>query len=112
VAPKLKYAYGGKLIRYWLPELSKHKHIALLFLPQREYQAAAPMIVTPVPDVMTRVFMLFKGIGENELESWDEARGKSDQGPDVWRDIVGVDVEKAQNEELFRVLEWGGMEVI
>jgi hypothetical protein len=86
--------------------------VALLFLPQHEYEAAAPMTVTPVPDVTTRVFMLFKGVDEKELESWAEARIKAGDNPNVWRDIVGVNVEKAGNVGLFRVLEWGGMEVM
>jgi hypothetical protein len=98
------------LVRYWLPDLQKHKYLVLRFLPQSEYEAAAPMNVTPAPDVTTRVFMLFKGVDESELQSWESARAKAED-PSVWRDVVGVDVDKAADVGLFRVLEWGGVEV-
>jgi hypothetical protein len=100
------------VISYWLPDLSKHRFIALRFLPQHEYEAAAPMAVTPAPDATTRVFMLFRGVEENELEFWEKAQIKAGESPDVWQNIVGVDVEKAEDTGLFRVLEWGGMEVM
>ncbi|KAG8703999.1 hypothetical protein FRC08_002519 [Ceratobasidium sp. 394] len=98
-------------ITYWLPDLQRHSYLALCFLPQVEYEAAAPFSVTPTPDVTTRVFMLFRGVEEDELEAWADATAKANEDPSLWREIVGVDVEKARNSELFRVLEWGGMEV-
>ncbi|QRV96133.1 ubiquitin family protein [Ceratobasidium sp. AG-Ba] len=93
-------------ITYWLPDLQQHKHIALRFLPQSEYEAAAPMDVTPSPDVTTRVFMLFRGVEESNIDAW---RGAV---KDVceWKSIVGVDAQKATDINTFRVLEWGGME--
>jgi len=98
-------------ITYWLPNMSKHKRIALRFLPQSEFEGAAPLSVSPAPDVITRVFMLFRGVNENDLEAWTLAQVKTNEGPSIWRDIVGVDVDKTTNTDLFRVLEWGGMEV-
>ncbi|QRV81695.1 ubiquitin family protein [Ceratobasidium sp. AG-Ba] len=94
-------------ITYWLPDLQRHKHIALRFLPQSEYEAAAPMRVTPSPDVTTRVFMLFRGVEEAELTLWEG----SAKGAHEWKDVVGVDIQKASDKNMFRVLEWGGMEV-
>ncbi|KAF8594412.1 ubiquitin-domain-containing protein [Ceratobasidium sp. AG-I] len=98
-------------ITYWLPDLSKHKNIALRFLPQSEYEAAAPLNVSPVPDVVTRVFMLFQGVDEDQLEHWSTARGRANESTNMWRSVVGVNVERALDAGLFRVLEWGGMEV-
>ncbi|KAG8741068.1 hypothetical protein FRC10_003408, partial [Ceratobasidium sp. 414] len=97
-------------ITYWLPHLQRHKHIALRFLSQTEYEAAAPLSITPTPDVTTRVFMLFRGVDENDLEAWADAVTKAVEDPSVWRDVVGVEIEKAGDTGLFRVLEWGGME--
>ncbi|QRV96134.1 ubiquitin family protein [Ceratobasidium sp. AG-Ba] len=94
-------------ITYWLPDLQRHKHIALRFLPQNQYESAAPMRVTPSPDVTTRVFMLFRGIEESNLDLW----GGAVKGVGEWKDIVGVNVQKATDTNIFRVLEWGGMEV-
>ncbi|KAG8704596.1 hypothetical protein FRC09_003441 [Ceratobasidium sp. 395] len=98
-------------ITYWLPKLQAHEYLALRFLPQSEYEASAPMSVAPTPDVTTRVFMLFKGVEADNLEAWASAQSKATEHPSVWRDIVGVNVEKAQDASLFRVLEWGGMEI-
>lgn len=98
-------------ITYWLPDLSKHQNVALRFLPQNEYEVAAPLDVSPAPDVITRVFMLFRGVEGNELEAWDAARERAGQSTDGWREVVGVNLEKALDVGLFRVLEWGGMEV-
>lgn len=85
-------------ITYWLPSLNKHKYIALRFLPQQEYETAAPMIVEPKPDVVTRVFMLFKGIKEDDSGAWEQEKSLD------WKDIVGV-TAAAEDEKIFRVLE-------
>ncbi|CAE6465778.1 unnamed protein product [Rhizoctonia solani] len=98
-------------IKYWLPNLSKHTYIALRFLPQGEYEKAAPLNITPAPEVVTRVFMLFKGVEESQVELWTDAVGMARKDVSLWRDIVGIDIEKALDASLFRVLEWGGMEV-
>ncbi|KAG9090127.1 hypothetical protein FRC06_001215 [Ceratobasidium sp. 370] len=98
-------------ITYWLPNMQRHKNIALCFLTRSEYETAAPLDITPTPDVITRVFMLFRGVGENECEAWADAVAKAHEDPSLWRDVVGVDAEGARDAGLFRVLEWGGMEV-
>lgn len=70
------------------------------------------MDITPVPDVVTRVFMLFRGIEEEDLEKWAQAKMRADYSDvSFWTNIIGIDVEKASNESLYRVLEWGGMEI-
>ena len=70
------------------------------------------MEVTPAPGVVTRVFMLFQGVPDDALASWSEARNRAEQEPSFWNAIVGVDEDKQKDETLFRVLEWGGMEVV
>lgn len=97
---------------YWLPSFLKHNHIALRFVPQASYERAAPLDISPAPAVSTRVFMLFKGVCEENLDLWQEAQARADDDVAMWRDVVGVDIEKASDEKLFRVLEWGGMEVL
>lgn len=69
------------------------------------------MAISPAPDITTRVFMLFQGVNEADLEGWGPAEVRASKNTDIWRDIVGVDVERAMDVSLFRVLEWGGMEV-
>ena len=69
------------------------------------------MNVSPTPDVITRVFMLFRGIEEDQLSEWDEARLRAEHNVSFWAKVVGVDVERASNPGLYRILEWGGMEI-
>ncbi|KAJ7762975.1 hypothetical protein B0H16DRAFT_1368537 [Mycena metata] len=98
-------------ITYWLPAFLKHKHIALRFVPQAAYETAAVLDITPSPDVVTRVFMLFKGVPVEALGGWQDAKPTADDAQ-RWRSVVDVDVERAGDAALFRVLEWGGMEVL
>jgi hypothetical protein len=56
--------------------------------------------------------MLFKGVRNDQLVDWSAAQSKAGEDVIRWRDIVGVDVAKAGDANLFRVLEWGGMEVL
>ena len=67
---------------------------------------SAKLEVEPKPDVVTRVFLLFKGVGEEQAQGWR----KVDEVD--WVKEVGVEVEQARDEKRFRVLEWGGMEVV
>ncbi|PBK81589.1 hypothetical protein ARMGADRAFT_1144165 [Armillaria gallica] len=98
-------------ITYWLPSILKHEYVALHFLPQASYEHAAPLDVEPKPDIVTRVFMLFTRVCEDELVEWEGALTRAFESADIWKGIVGVDGHKANDERLFRVLEWGGMEV-
>ncbi|KAJ7025806.1 hypothetical protein C8F04DRAFT_1268793 [Mycena alexandri] len=91
--------------------ITSHKHTALRFAPQTTYETAAVLDITPTPDVVTRVFMLFKGVPADALGRWQDAKQKSDDSQ-RWHSVVGVDVERAADAELFRALEWGGMEVL
>ncbi|KAL1663919.1 hypothetical protein GGF50DRAFT_89030 [Schizophyllum commune] len=98
-------------ITYWLPDMLKHTHVALRFLDQVAYAHAAPLDVSPNPDVVTRVFMLFCGVKKAELGEWEGAQAKAADSIDMWREIVGVNLGETLDESLFRVIEWGGMEV-
>ena len=97
---------------YWLPSLWKHKYIALRFLPQASYEQAAPLNISPQPDITIRIFMLFKGVAHDELADWAEAQQRAEEDVVWWRYVVDVDIAKVADVNLFRVLEWGGMEVL
>ncbi|KAG2104640.1 uncharacterized protein F5147DRAFT_638220 [Suillus discolor] len=98
-------------ITYWLPSILKHEYIALRFVPQPAYERAAPLSLSPQPDIVTRVFMLFRGIRKEHLADWPNARMQAEKDVAWWADVVGVDLARASDTALFRVLEWGGMEV-
>lgn len=53
--------------------------------------------------------MLFRGVASEDEELWTDARARI--GRVDWKDVVGVKPE-ASDEGLFRVLEWGAMEVL
>ncbi|KAJ7092167.1 hypothetical protein C8R44DRAFT_647066 [Mycena epipterygia] len=93
-----------------VPSFLKHTHVALRFIPQAAYERAAGPKITPAPDVVTRVFMIFKGVAELDVVAgeWNKEAGD----PARWRDVVGVDFGRTADAGLFRVLEWGGMEVV
>ena len=99
--------------RYWLPSLLKHEYIALRFVAQSSYEKAARMRVSPTPDVVTRVFMLFRGVRQDDVLLWSPAaaRAVAEDGATFWSNVVGVDAVRASDRTLFRVLEWGGMEI-
>ena len=73
------------------------------------------MRILPVPDVVTRVFMLFRGVAPSDLGFWEQAAARAtsaeDGGATFWAQVVDVDSVRASDRALFRVLEWGGMEV-
>ncbi|KAJ6500664.1 hypothetical protein C8R45DRAFT_819640 [Mycena sanguinolenta] len=98
-------------ITFWLPFFLRHKQIALRFLPQSMYSYAAPLTVDPKPDVVTRIFMLFTGVTDEDRPKWGVAERRAHEDGALWKDVVGVDEMRMKDEALFRVLEWGGMEI-
>ncbi|KIY63108.1 hypothetical protein CYLTODRAFT_494168 [Cylindrobasidium torrendii FP15055 ss-10] len=100
----------ASFITYWLPSFLKHENILLTFVSMDAYEKAAPLDVSPAPDVVTRVFMVFKRLCSEELDLWEESRTTP---VEEWRNVIGVPTKELQDDaRLFRVLEWGGMEVV
>jgi hypothetical protein len=94
-----------------LQDLLKHEYDALRFLPQASYEQAAQMRVSPAPDVVTRIFMLFRGVAPGDLDFWEQAAARAtaeDGGAAFWKRIVGIDLARASDRSSFRVLEWVG----
>jgi hypothetical protein len=57
--------------------------------------------------------MLFQKVDVGQLELWAEAAKRVEDDVEFWQDIVGVESrERQEDKNLFRVLEWGGMEII
>jgi len=55
--------------------------------------------------------MIFQGVAEEDLQGWAAASCRASEDVAHWRKVVGVDLERTSDTNLFRVLEWGGMEV-
>lgn len=63
------------------------------------------MRISPAPDVVTRAFMLFRGVAPGDLGLREQAAARAtseDGGAMFWPRIVGVDLARAA---------WSGMEV-
>ncbi|KAK0200645.1 hypothetical protein DFS33DRAFT_1456844 [Desarmillaria ectypa] len=98
-------------ITFWLPSIQKHDYVALHFLPQSSYQYAAPLEIDPEQDVVIRIFMLFKRVCKDDLEDWEGALSWASEHVEFWQSVVSMDCDGMKDEKLFRVLEWGGIEV-
>jgi hypothetical protein len=92
--------------------MQNHEHIALRFITQESYEKTVAMCITPTPDIVTRIFMLFHGVEAGDLSRWELLEPDSEEYEEAsWADEVGVDTVRATDRGLFRVLELGGMEV-
>jgi hypothetical protein len=101
---------------YWLPDMLKYKYIALHFLPQKVYERAAPLSMSPQPTFVTRVFMLWRGLSTEDIEGkedvWSDAVSRaSDMRVEEWVGTVGAAFPPSSVDQKLRILEWGGMEV-
>ncbi|KAK4686167.1 hypothetical protein P7C73_g3965, partial [Tremellales sp. Uapishka_1] len=96
------------MITSWLPSITRHKHIAYRILNTNQLNPSSVLTIIPPPQVLLRIFILFKGIAENELKEWEQAGIlHAEMGLD-WRDAVGYSGDMS-NESLFRVVEYGAM---
>ena len=86
----LNYKEANEFIIYWLPELEKHPY-NLIHFSTKEYEELAELTVTPAPDTVIRVFMVFKAL---------------DKPVEIKEQVL---VPKSRKG--FTVVEWGGSEV-
>lgn len=60
-----------------------------------------PLEVMPSPDVVTRVFMIFQGISDEDLSVWLITTAKACEDVAWWRNMISVDVERAADRDGF-----------
>jgi hypothetical protein len=75
------------------------------------YSHAAPLSVDPKPDVVTRIFMIFTGVADEDRFKWVSANLRAREDVAWWKNAVGIEETRMKDQRLFRVLEWGGMEI-
>ncbi|KAH9001135.1 hypothetical protein EDB92DRAFT_1824976 [Lactarius akahatsu] len=90
-------------------EFSKHKNIAYRFLSPGKIAAAIDMSVTADPCVFTRLFLIFRGIPEDDMGIFSGA-GEKEANAQNWREVVGW-TENSKDSSLFRVLETSVLEI-
>jgi len=80
----------NEFIVYWLPRMEKNKY-NLIYFPEKEYSEQAKLTISPKPDSIIRVFMVFKPLKEKiEIEE---------------------QILQSNEREGFTVVEWGGTEL-
>lgn len=88
---------------------SAHKNIAYRFLSPSKIAAAVDISVTTDPCIFTRLFLIFRGLNDDDVGNFAGA-GEKEAIQVNWREIVGWS-ENSKDTTLFRVLETSVLEV-
>lgn len=80
----------NEFIIYWLPKMECNEY-NLIHFSTTEYEENAKLSISPEPDTLLRVFMVFKGL---------------DEPIDIEEQVLEASVREG-----FTVVEWGGSEV-
>lgn len=81
----------NEMIVYWLPKMQSHPYNLIHFATEEEYANRVPMDISPPPDSVLRVFMVYK--------------------PLIGRVEVQPQELTTFNRSGFTVVEWGGSEL-
>ncbi|KAG6866950.1 hypothetical protein C0991_003866 [Blastosporella zonata] len=88
---------------------SQHKNIAYRFLTQSKIASAIDIAVTTDPCIFTRLFLIFRGLTDDEVGAFAGATEKEANAVN-WREVVDWQ-EESKDPTLFRVLETSVLEV-
>ena len=80
----------NEFIVYWYPRMKDNPY-NLIYFAGEDYTEAAPLTITPTPDSVLRIFMVFKPLNKK----------------------IDIDPQQIQPFERkgFSVVEWGGTEI-
>lgn len=92
-----------------MSSFSAHKNIAYRFLSPSKIAAAIDISVTTDPCMFTRLFLIFRGLSDDDVGNFAGA-GEKEANQVNWREIVGWS-ENSKDMTLFRVLETSVLEV-
>lgn len=82
---------------------SQHRNIAYRFLTPAKIAAAVDISVTAENCIFTRLFLMFRGVSDDDMTLFSGA-GEKEANAENWRAEVGW-TEHSKSTELFRVLE-------
>lgn len=88
---------------------SQHRNLAYRFLSPAKIAAAVDISVTAENCIFTRLFLMFRGVSDDEMPMFSGA-GEKEANAANWRAQVGW-TEHSKDSELFRVLEISVLEV-
>ena len=86
-----------------------HKNIAYRFLSPSKIAAAIDISVTADPCIFTRLFLIFRGLSDDDVGMFAGA-GEKEANSVNWREIVGWS-ENSKDTTQFRLLETSVLEV-
>ena len=86
-----------------------HKNIAYRFLSPSKIAAAIDISVTSDPCIFTRLFLIFRGLSDDDVGLFAGA-GEKEANSVNWREIVGWS-ENSKDTTQFRLLETSVLEV-
>ncbi|KAJ3869986.1 MAG: hypothetical protein NXY57DRAFT_593315 [Lentinula lateritia] len=86
-----------------------HKNIAYRFMSPSKIAAAVDITVTSEPCVFTRLFLIFRGLNDDEVGIFAGA-GEKEANTVNWREVVTWS-EDSKDPTMFRVLETSVLEV-
>ena len=92
-----------------LAAFSAHRNIAYRFMPPSKIAAAIDISVTVENCVFTRLFLMFRGVTDDELGLFSGA-GEKEANAMNWREVVGWS-EMSKDQTIFRILETSVLEV-
>ncbi|KAI0035093.1 hypothetical protein K488DRAFT_83424 [Vararia minispora EC-137] len=98
-----------EFINMHIHDFSRHKNIAYRFLSPGRIAAAIDLSVTIDPCVFTRLFLIFRGLNDDEVGIFAGA-GEKEANAWNWREVVGWS-EDSKDSNVFRVLETSVLEV-
>ena len=93
-----------------MPTFNAHKNIAYRFMSPGKIAAAIDISVTVENCVFTRLFLMFRGVTDDELGIFAGA-GEKEANNMNWREVVGWS-ELSKDPTVFRVLETSVLEVM
>jgi len=88
---------------------SQHRHIAYRFMSPQRLSAAIDIQVTTDPAIVMRIFLIFRGMSDDDAGIFAGA-GEKEANLHDWRSVVGW-TEDAKDSSLFRLLETSVLEV-
>ncbi|MBR3164250.1 hypothetical protein IKF15_03025 [Candidatus Saccharibacteria bacterium] len=94
----LNYKEKEEFMTYWIPKMEAEPYVYVRFLSLEEIEKEMALIVSPAPETMIRILMVFEGLSEREV-------GRAKKG------LVEQKLEVAPERRGFTVVEWGGSEL-
>jgi len=91
-----------------LGEFAKHRNIAYRFLQPSRIANAIDISVTHEACAFTRLFLMFRGVSDDDLLNWAGA-GEKEANNVNWKEIL--DVPQGMDPGVFRVLETSLLEL-